>query len=156
MARDYIRPEISERLYQELAGGRQLLINPRKADLLLALDAVQHSARKRLLTEPTVLRGWRRFQSGERDPLALATQTRAPAHYQWPVECTILQAVTLTPRLTGALLERAAIQPGESLEWPIPLEAEAGRARRNAMVTAFWMHLSDEDIRQLDRYTAAA
>ncbi|GEM_PF-1171907 len=156
MARDYIRPEISERLYEELAGGRQLLINPRRADLLLALDAVQHSTRKRRLSEPTILRGWRRFQTGEQDPLALATQTRAPTHYQWPVECTIFQAVTLTRGLTGALFERAAIEPGKALDWPIPLEAAPGRERRNAIVTAFWMHLSDEDIRQLDRYTAAA
>jgi hypothetical protein len=156
MARDYIRPEISERLYDELAGGRQLLINPRKADLLLALEAVQHSARKRMLSVPTVLRGWRRFQSGERDPLALAAQTRAPVHYQWPLECTLFQAVTLTRSLSGALFERAAIEPGGALDWPIPVEAEAGRERRNAIVTAFWMHLSDEDIQQLDRYTAAA
>lgn len=156
MARQYIRPEISDALYGELTEDRRLLINPDTADLLRALDEVQHRSRERQLGAETILESWPRLQSGAADPVGVAAQTRAPAHYQWPIRCTLFQAVTITPRLTGALIERALIHPGETLKWPIPMATDAGLKRRNAIVTAFWMHLSDQDIRQLDRHTAAA
>ena len=156
MARDYIRPEIPDRLYTELTQDRRLLINPEKADLLLALEATQHGSRERLLTAPRVLRGWRRLQAGDTDPVALAAQTEAPDHYQWPMRVTVFQAVVITSKLIGAVFERARIEPGQPLQWPIPPSADSTRDRRNAIVTTFWMHLSDDDIRQLDQYTAAA
>ena len=156
MAREYVRPEISDALYAELTEDRYLLINPDTADLLRALDEVQHRSRERQLDAETILGNWQRLQAGAADPVGVAAQTRAPAHYRWPMRCTLFQAVTITPRLTGALIERARIQPGETLDWPIPMATDAGIERRNAIVTAFWMHLSDHDIRQLDRHTVAA
>jgi len=156
MARDYIRPEIPDSLYAELTQGRQLAINPDKPDLLMALDRVQQQARKRLLRAPEVLRAWHRFTQGDSTTVSIAAQTRTPAHYQWPVDVTLFQAVAITPELTGILFDRVAIPPGERLEWPLPDEPGSVRARRNAIVTAFWLHLSDQDILSLDAHTAAA
>ncbi len=156
MARDYIRPEIPDSLYAELTQGRQLMINPDKSDLLMALDRVQQHARKRLLRAPEVLRAWRRFRQSGNGMVSVAAQTEAPAHYEWPMHVTLFQAVTMTPSLTGALFDRVAIHPGHPLDWPLPDERVSARARRNAIVTAFWLHLSDEDIISLDAHTAAA
>ncbi|MEX0386070.1 hypothetical protein [Spiribacter onubensis] len=156
MARDYVRPEIPDSLYAELTQGRQLAINPDKPDLLMALDRVQHQARKRRLRAPEVLRAWHRFTHGDRANVSIAAQTSAPEHYEWPVHVTLFQAVTITPQLTGIILDRAAIHPGQQLEWPVPDEPGSARTRRNAIVTAFWLHLSDRDILSLDAHTAAA
>ncbi|AGY92058.1 hypothetical protein SPICUR_05415 [Spiribacter curvatus] len=156
MAREYVRPEISEALYDELTEDRHLLINPDPSDLVRALDTVQHRSRERQLEAAALLDSWRRLQSGVLDPVGIAAETHAPAHYQWPMRCTLFQAVTITPHLTGALIERAEIQPGEALSWPIPMTADSHLKRRNAIITAFWMQLSDHDIHQLDRHTAAA
>ena len=156
MARDYIRPEIPDSLYAELTQGRQLMINPDKPDLLMALDRVQHQSRKRLLRAPDVLRAWRRFLQQREDSVSLAAETRAPAHFDWPMQVTLFQCVSITPQLRGALFDRVAIGPGESIEWPVPVEEASARARRNAIVTAFWLHLSDADIMALDVHTAAA
>jgi hypothetical protein len=156
MAREYIRPEISTRLYQSINARRQLLINPDAPDMVDALEAIQHGTRERRLDAAAVEAGWQRFQAGEADPVGLAAQTEAPGHYQWPVRSSIVQIVSLTPTLTGAVLERAAIQPGRPLDWPIPLNPGSVIERRNAIVTVFWTHLSDEDIRELDEHTAAA
>ena len=156
MARDYIRPEIPDSLYRELTQGRQLAINPDKPDLLMALDRVQQQARKRLLRAPEVLRAWHRFMRRDRPTVSIAAQTRAPAHYHWPIDVTLFQAVAITPELTGILFDRVAIRPGERLVWPVPEEPSSARARRNAIVTAFWLHLSDEDMISLDAHTAAA
>lgn len=156
MARDYIRPEISARLYDAINARRQLLINPDATDLTDALEAIQHGTRERRLDTAAVEAAWQRFKAGAADPVGLAAQTGAPDYFQWPVRSSIVQIVSLTPTLTGAVLERAAIRPGRSLDWPIPLKPDSVIERRNAIVTVFWTHLSDEDIRELDEHTAAA
>lgn len=63
MARDYIRPDVPDSLYEELANGRVILINPEAEDIVEGLKTVQHRARERLLTENAVLEAWQRFQA---------------------------------------------------------------------------------------------
>lgn len=166
MARDYIRPDVPDSLYEELANGRIILINPEAEDIVQGLKTVQHRARERLLTEHAVLEAWQRFQAEALPGVGLSEALEAPDFYRWALETTLFQAVRITDALTGVILHRAAIEPGRRLRWPVPgatgIAAEddlwEGTAidRRNAIVTAFWLHLSDTDIEALDADTATA
>ncbi len=165
MARGYIRPEVPESLYRQMTGGRQILINPTEADIRDALEATQHRTRSRRLAPEAVLEAWRAFTTTAQPGTGLAGATEAPAHYRWPLQATLFQAVSITPDLDGVIIERTAIQPGTQLEWPVPgatgdpeLDAQwTGSAldQRNAIVTAFWLHLSDAEITALGEHIAA-
>jgi len=166
MARDTIRPDVPDSLYEALTDGRVILINPEVEDIRQALKTVQHRARERLLSEQAVLAAWQRFQAEALPGVGLSEALEAPDFYRWALDTTLFQAVRITNELTGVILHRAAIEPGRRLAWPVPgatgIAAEdaqwEGTAidRRNAIVTAFWLHLSDADIEALDADTAAA
>lgn len=166
MARGYTRPDVPDSLYEEIADGRVILINPESKDLADALETVQHRARERRLTKAAVQDAWRRFNDEALAGVGLCKATEAPEFYRWALYTTLFQAVRITDELTGAILQRAAIEPGQRLRWPVPgatgIPDEDARwqgsaiDRRNDIVTAFWLHLSDEDIQSLDAHTAAA
>lgn len=165
MARGYIRPEVPESLYRQMIGGRRIMINPSQADILQALDDVQHRSRSRRLSHGVVRAAWHEFQVRNLPGVSRAAATEAPAHYRWPLRATVFQAVAITAKLDGVIVERAAIPPGSELEWPVPdagadPDDEAAQhghtlARRNAIVTAFWLHLSDAEITALGEHMEA-
>ncbi len=166
MPRRYIRPEVPQSLYQEMLAGRHIMINPTEADLLASLEAVQSRSRERLLSEQTMLSAWRRFSTTAMPGIGLVTATSAPDYFRWPMHATLFQAVVITDDLIGVIFHRIEIAPGTQVRWPVPgatgdtaIDSTwEGSAidQRNAIVTAFWLHLSDADIQALDAYTAAA
>jgi hypothetical protein len=166
MARNYIRPEIPESLYEQMTQGRIILINPDLDELKVALNQVQTGTRERRLDRMEITRAWQDFNHHALAGIGLAKSTEAPAHYRWALDTTLFQMIRITPTLIGVVLERTAIKPGQSITWPVPgattiTEQDQrwqGSAieRRNHIVTAFWLHLSDTDMRELDAYTTAA
>lgn len=148
MARGYIRPEVPESLYQEMLGGRRILINPTLEELSDTLGLIQHRTRSRRLEPQGVQDAWQQFTEKALPEIGLAAAMEAPAHYRWPLRASVFQAVRLTDALNGAVFNRVAIPAGTRLNWPVPPDA-AGTKRSHAIITAFWLHLSDQEIAQV-------
>lgn len=148
MARGFIRPEVPPSLYEEMTGGRTIFINPTRDDLTHTLQTIQKRIRARRIEHADLLAAWDKFNIQSQAQVGLAGATEAPAHYRWPLQATLFQAVRLPDALTGVILHRAAIPPGRTLKWPVPPDAE-GVERAHAIITAFWLHLSDQEIAQV-------
>lgn len=148
MARGFIRPEVPSSLYEEMTAGRTILINPGQDDLIAALTEIQKRTRARRIEQSDLLKAWQKFNAETLPQIGLAGATEAPAHYRWPLQATVFQAIRITRSLNGVILNRVAIPPGCPLKWPVPPDAK-GTERAHAIVTAFWLHLSDKEITQV-------
>ena len=148
MARGFIRPEVPASLYEDMTAGRTIFINPSQDDLITALRGIQKRTRARRIEPESLLSAWTEFMTNTPAQIGLAGATAAPAHYRWPLQASLFQAVHITKNIDGVILNRVAIPPGRQLTWPVPPDA-AGIDRAHAVVTAFWLHLSDEEIDQV-------
>ena len=154
MARDFVRPEISNLFLKELLGKRQILINPDWPEIKHALVLAQKACRRNTLTESEVRQAWTEFQDDNLE-LGQAGGFKCPVNYGYDMEGTIFQAVKITPQLTGVLIGRERASPGESGAFPVSTDRESPVAWRNQVITAFWTHLTDEDIESIYRDTVA-
>ena len=154
MARDFVRPEISNLFLNELLGKRQILINPDWPEIKNALALAQKACRRNTLTESEVRQAWNEFQDANQE-LGQAGGFKCPVNYGYDMEGTIFQAVKITPQLTGVLIGRERAYPGESGAFPVSSDRESPVAWRNQVITAFWTHLTDEDIESIYRETVA-
>lgn len=117
-------------------------------DLRNGLKAIQKRTRARRVEPESLMTAWTEFNTKKLTQIGLAGATAAPAHYRWPLQASLFQAVRITETIDGVILNRVAIPPGRQLTWPVPPDA-AGIDRAHAVVTAFWLHLSDEEIAQV-------
>lgn len=148
MARGFIRPEVPKSLYEEMTKGRTVFINPTEDDLTATLSEIQKRTRVRRIEQSDLVAAWHQFKTEPLAQIGLAGATEAPSHYRWPLQATLFQAIQITANLDGVILNRVAIPPGHPLKWPVAPEAD-GIERAHAIITAFWLHLSDEEIAQV-------
>jgi hypothetical protein len=146
MKREYIRPGLSGNFKKEMLGKGEVLINPDLEEVQKTLEQVQKSCRKNILTTDDVLDVWNQFHH-EFVESPYVGDLSCPRNYGYDMEGSFIQIVELTSELMGVLIKREITPPGMRTIIPISVDIESKpRKWLNEVVTAFWTHLTDEDI----------
>ncbi len=155
MARNYTRPEINASDLELLQAGKCVMINPSQSDVALALKKAEKGCRKNKLPLQDAQNAWKTVN----DQLALsagAGQWSCPARFQYGLQGTVFQVVRLSDNLVGLYCDRQDVRPGQSSSYPVPISDEQAKQDNparwlNSVLLLFWMHLSDDEIDQIEQ-----
>lgn len=148
MKREYTRPGISSSFLKELLCKREILINPDWDEIESSLERVQRSCRKNRLKSDDAKKIWKQPRRvGGESPSIGAIQ--CPRSYGYEMETTLFQVVEIAPDLTGVIIGREPTYPGKRTVIPISSESVAPSKWVQQVVTAFWTHLSDQEIEEI-------
>jgi desulfoferrodoxin (superoxide reductase-like protein) len=155
MARNYIRPEISAGDLKAFQSARCVMINPSLEDVALALKQAEKGCRKNKLPLQEAREAWRAVVEGK-VLIAGAGQGKCPARFKYGIQCTTIQVVRLSEGLTGLCCDRQQVEPGQSIQRPVPEFSKLSKMRKpkrwlNSILQTFWTHLTDEEIEGIEQ-----
>lgn len=147
MKREFTRPEISSSFLKELLGKREILINPDWEEIESALKRVQRACRKNLLKADDAKGIWKKSRRvGGKSPSIGVIE--CPKSYGYEMETTLFQVVEIALDLTGVIIGRESTYPGTRTAIPITSGSGYPAKWLQQVVTAFWTHLTDQEIEE--------
>lgn len=150
MKREFTRPDISPSVLKELLGKREILINPDWEEIESSLKRVQRACRKNRLTADVAKNIWTiSRQVGGKSPSIGAVE--CPYAYGYEMETTLFQVVAIAPELTGVIIGREPTQPGTRTAIPVTAGSPSPSKWAEQVLTAFWTHLSDQEIEEVNQ-----
>ena len=103
MSRDYYRPELSTDDLKLMLAGRNLAINPTRADIARCIKATEKGCRKNKLDVSEVEAAWTRV-SCEASLVAGAGSWVCPKRYHYDMHGTVIVFVRISDSLIGMSL----------------------------------------------------
>ena len=153
-SKQYIRPELTRADLKSFQIAKYVAINPARGDISTALRAAEKQCKTNLLPLTEALAAFDTFKDDALHSVFVGHK-QCPRHYKYPLDCTVLQLIRLTDRMTGVICDRQSVTPGGRTRAPLRVGPEgllSGKSPATSLNNAiqfFWPYLSDEDLDEL-------
>ena len=143
-----------------MLAGRNLAINPTRADIARCIKATEKGCRKNKLDVSEAEAAWTRVWNDEA-LVAGAGRWVCPKQYHYDMRGTVIVFVRISDSLIGMSCERQAILAGKKSEIPMIGFDEVRVEKQpiqwfNKIAELFWTHLSEDEIAELKQQAALA
>lgn len=154
MSSVYTRPELTKSDLKAFQAAKYVALNPTREDILKGLKVAEKSSRKNRLSEQEALDAFDRF-TDQKLETAFAGNYYCEPHWQYPIQCTVIQLVRLSDSITGLIFDRQQVEQGQTSTPPLLIESTGLLSGKNPLkilnsaLAYFWPYLSDTALDEL-------
>jgi hypothetical protein len=151
MAREFIRAGLTGAEIGDFLGPRRVLVAPGREEVDAALADMQRRCRTNCLKPADLDAAWNGVTNGR--AVARAGDWNCPRHFKYGIDGTVVEILRLVGGMIGVVIGRQRISPGTTSGYWTAAPGLLKRAPEqwlSGVLDAFWMFLSDEEIRELE------